>query len=231
MSDNSSDVAASSLTKQWFDRVEPSEVVVELGRLAALLREVSDLLHDSLPSTADVAELVTAAQPLLELARRLPVAPAMSLADLDGMLAGDALSFFDHSPLTGEASPVAPPVRMTREGDHVMGRVTFGRTFEGPPGHVHGGWVAAAFDEVMGMAQAVATDPGMTARLDVAYRRPTPLGVELVFDGWVDEVRGRKIRTKATLTAGDKLLAEASGLFISVDFQAMHAALGARPES
>ena len=85
--------------------------------------------------------------------------------------------------------------------------------------------MASGFDEVMGMAQALSSAPGMTGRLDVAYRRPTPLEVELVFDGWIDEVRGRKIHTKATLTAGDDLLAEATGLFLSVDFEAMRAAM------
>ena len=135
----------------------------------------------------------------------------------------EARTFNDCSPLTGETSPIAPPLRLRREGDLVVGVATFGRSFEGPPGHVHGGWIASGFDEVMGMAQALSSAPGMTARLDVGYRRPTPLGVELHFTGWVEEVRGRKIRTKATLHRDGELLADASGLFVSVDFEAMMA--------
>jgi acyl-CoA thioesterase FadM len=75
------------------------------------------------------------------------------------------------------------------------------------------------------MVQAMTGAPGMTGKLEVSYRRPTPLGVELVFDGWVEEVRGRKIFTRAVLTSDGTVLAEATGLFVSVDFDAMRASL------
>lgn len=223
MSEDSVSDEPQSRAVAWFDRVEPSPLVAEMGRLAQVLRDVSDALHGAEPTLDDIADLLPLAEALRARADRLPASTSV-FSPLDEPDA-DALTFFDHSPLTGEVSPVSPPLRLERVGDHVIGRVTFSRSFEGPPGHVHGGWVASGFDEVMGMAQALSSAPGMTGRLDVAYRRPTPLEVELVFDGWIDEVRGRKIHTKATLTAGDDLLAEATGLFLSVDFEAMRAAM------
>ena len=76
--------------------------------------------------------------------------------------------------------------------------------------------MAAAFDEVLGMVQSMTGNPGMTGRLTVNYRRPTPLHRDLIFRGRVDRVEGRKIFTTATLHDGETLCAESEGLFISV---------------
>ena len=53
----------------------------------------------------------------------------------------------------------------------------------------------------------------MTGRLEVSYRSPTPLHTPLRFEAWVENVAGRKITAKCTLHAGDRLCAEATGLF------------------
>ena len=39
--------------------------------------------------------------------------------------------------------------------------MTFGSAYEGPPGCVHGGFVAAAFDEVLGFVQSLGGQPGL----------------------------------------------------------------------
>jgi acyl-coenzyme A thioesterase PaaI-like protein len=215
--------ASSSRVLRWFERSETPIQVVRMGELATVLREVNDLLHAADPGADDLLELTRLAEALRDRARNLPVAPAQGFDPVEDD--PDAIGFNDRSPLTGEVNPIAPPLRMERAGDHVIGRAIFGRTYEGPPGHVHGGWVASGFDEVMGMVQAMTGAPGMTGKLEVSYRRPTPLGVELVFDGWVEEVRGRKIFTRAVLTSDGTVLAEATGLFVSVDFDAMRASL------
>jgi acyl-coenzyme A thioesterase PaaI-like protein len=100
----------------------------------------------------------------------------------------------------------------------MYGRVTFSSAYEGPPGCVHGGYVAAAFDEVLGSTQSLAGRPGMTANLSVDYRSPTPLHTELRFESWVTGVEGRKTYTHGTLHAGDRLCAEADGLFVAIPF-------------
>ena len=60
--------------------------------------------------------------------------------------------------------------------------------------------------------------PGMTARLTVNYRKPTPWGMPLRFEGRIERREGRKVFTTGTCYAGDLLTAEAEALFISVDF-------------
>jgi hypothetical protein len=124
--------------------------------------------------------------------------------------------FLDYSPVVGLANPIAPPLHPERGDDVVSARVVYGAAYEGPPGCVHGGHVAAGFDEVLGFAQTLTGKGGMTGRLEIWYRKPTPLHRELVYTGWVEEVDGRKIRTRGALHAGEVLTAEAEGLFISV---------------
>ena len=103
----------------------------------------------------------------------------------------------------------------------IAGRVRFGSAYEGPPSSVHGGYVAAAFDELLGASQSLGGRPGMTGRLTVNYRSPTPLNTELRFEGWVAKVEGRKTFTEGTVHVGDRLCAEAEGLFIAIDFAKM----------
>ena len=138
-----------------------------------------------------------------------------SLAEHQG-----AGSFLDFSPFVGSFNPLAPPISIAMgEGamaGTVIGTVTFGDAYEGPPGCVHGGFVAAGFDEVLGFAQSLSGQPGMTGRLTVSYRSPTPLHRPVRFEGRIDHVDGRKIHTVATLHHGETLCAEAQGLFISM---------------
>lgn len=187
-------------------------------RVGDALRRIVERLHGS---PAPAAELAAAADELELLADRLDAFPGGSLYEgfSEATLAGpDPAAFFDHSPMLGRANPLAPPIELWRDGDVLRGRATFGSAYEGPPGSVHGGYVAAAFDEVLGSTQSLAGRPGMTAHLGVDYRSPTPLRTELSFTGWVVGVEGRKTYTRGTLHAGDRLCAEAEGLFVAIDF-------------
>jgi acyl-coenzyme A thioesterase PaaI-like protein len=140
---------------------------------------------------------------------------------------GDVHAFLDDSPMIGRANPLAPPLRLqvdpSAEPPAVVGTACFGPQYEGPPGHVHGGYLAAAFDEVLGMAQSLRGKPGMTGTLTVRYRSPTPLHADLALRGWVERVDGRKIFTRGTIHVDGRLCAEADAVFISIDFVAMAA--------
>lgn len=144
---------------------------------------------------------------------------------------GDPFAFFDNSPIIGRANPLAPPVVLEPTGDTVVGRVRFGSAYEGPPGCVHGGYLAAAFDEVLGMVQSMTGNPGMTGTLTVRYRRPTPLHTDLVFEGRLDRVEGRKIFTTGNVKVGDEVSAEAEAVFISVDFAKIAQLFANRPQA
>jgi acyl-coenzyme A thioesterase PaaI-like protein len=129
-------------------------------------------------------------------------------------------SFIARSPVVGSVNALSVPLtmRVIQNGPEVIaeGRVTFTDPYEGPPGCVHGGFIACVFDEILGVAQSTSGNPGMTANLAIDYRSPTPLGKPLVFRGWCERIDGRKIFTRGTLHHGDTLCAEATGLFLSM---------------
>jgi acyl-coenzyme A thioesterase PaaI-like protein len=108
--------------------------------------------------------------------------------------------------------------------------VTFGSAYEGPPGSLHGGFVAATFDEVLGFVQSLGGNPGMTGTLTIRYRRPTPLHTELIIEGELVRIRGRKIFTEGRILADGVVTAEAEGLFISIDASKMEVLLKARQD-
>lgn len=184
-------------------------------RLSAAMREVIERL---VTTDAPEAELRAVADRLESYAEHLRGHPVRTRLEgfAESANAGEDRGFFDYSPLIGLANPLAPPIRLAEEDGTVVGQVRFGQAYEGPPGHVHGGFIAASFDEVLGYTQSLTGSPGMTGTLQVVYRAPTPLHVELRFEGRVDRVEGRKIFTTATLHADGRLCAEASGIFISL---------------
>jgi acyl-coenzyme A thioesterase PaaI-like protein len=193
----------------------------EQRRLAAELRAVVERL---VATQAPEDALRYAADSLQRLHAEFDVYPQGStyegFAEVANAGAAQA-ALFDHSPLIGLANPLAPPVTIRVEEDHIDAEVTFGAAYEGPPGCVHGGYVAAAFDEVLGAAQSLGGQPGMTGTLTVRYRSPTPLHTPLRFVAEVDRIEGRKTFTTGRCYAGDLLTAEAEGIFVSVGRERM----------
>jgi acyl-coenzyme A thioesterase PaaI-like protein len=212
-----------------FRDATPSDRRVELRRLADGMRGV---MHRLVQTSAPVEMIAAAADELDALAARFAEHPNASIYEgfAEAANSGDPFAFFDHSPMLGQANPLAPPVELWLDGDHMRGRACFGAAYEGPPGCVHGGYIAAAFDEVLGSTQSLAGSPGMTGRLTVHYRSPTPLHTELRFEGQLERVDGRKIYTRGSLWADDRLCAEAEGLFISIDFRKFAELKAAREE-
>src|SRR3546814_20552103 len=97
--------------------------------------------------------------------------------------------------MLGVANPIAPPITLRGIDERTMvGEATFGPAYEGPPGCVHGGFIAAAFDEVLGAVQSLGGQPGMTGTLTVRSRPPTPLHEQLRFTGPHERGEGRKIQ-------------------------------------
>jgi len=198
-------------------KISGQEAWEQKRRLARAMRLVIERL---VPSNAPEEELRRAAEALERYAEALKAHPRLKHFHgyAESANAGDVGAFFDQSPMIGLANPLAPPITIGRSGPlTAIASVTFGTAYEGPPGCVHGGFVAAAFDEVLGYVQSLGGNPGMTARLTVQYRSPTPLHTELLFEGELVRTEGRKIFCTGKVRANGVLTAEAEGLFISVD--------------
>jgi acyl-coenzyme A thioesterase PaaI-like protein len=120
-----------------------------------------------------------------------------------------------HNPVVGRANPLAPPMWVKALPDNsVVSEITMGVIHEGPAGALHGGWVASLLDQLLGAANTVAHQGGMTAELTIRYRRATPVGVPLTLRARTDSSDGRRIYASGEIVADGVVTAEAKGLFI-----------------
>ncbi|MFQ6394212.1 PaaI family thioesterase [Nocardia sp. KC 131] len=118
--------------------------------------------------------------------------------------------------LPGRGNITLPPFTIDHaDTDGVDARITFRTYHLGGNNAAHGGQVAIGFDDLLGMAAAVhAGAVTRTASLTVDYRSITPLNTELKVRAWAERQEGRKVFVRATLHNGERLCAEAHGLFI-----------------
>ena len=187
-------------------------------RLAEALRRLNEEIATS---TADPSLSEDAAEMVEQIVARFAAGPHEReyIAGREGsVVLPHERGFIANSPIAGEWSPVAPPIRMRMIDNGAVGEGVFGMAYEGPPRCVHGGVVAATYDEVLGFAQGVTGMAGMTGRLLVNYRSPTPLYEQLRFTAVIDRVEGRKIFVKAdcVVVGSGRLCSEAEGLFITM---------------
>jgi acyl-coenzyme A thioesterase PaaI-like protein len=97
--------------------------------------------------------------------------------------------------------------------------VTVPEQFQGYPGVVHGGVVAAMLDEVTGRVHMGGSPPRFmfTARLDVHYRKNVPIGEPLHIVGHAGKSKERTaIASGQIFGPNGELLAEAEALLVNV---------------
>lgn len=91
----------------------------------------------------------------------------------------------------------------------------FGLGAEGPPGHAHGGSMAAVLDEAMGLAVWLAHRAAVAAHIEVDFRNPLPLGTTARLETHPGEADDRKAAVTARLVAEDgTVFAESRGVFV-----------------
>ncbi len=78
--------------------------------------------------------------------------------------------------------------------------------YQGYPGVVHGGIIAAVLDEVSGRAVLIRgseEDLMATLKITIRYRRPTPTGTLLTAVGWVERMGGMGARVAGEIRLPD----------------------------
>lgn len=94
-------------------------------------------------------------------------------------------------------------------------RAWFGRETQGPPGHVHGGAMAAVLDEAMGGACWMNGHRTVAAKISVSFLEMLKLETETTVEAAIERTDGRKIYLRAKMLDGrGTTIAEADGLFI-----------------
>jgi acyl-coenzyme A thioesterase PaaI-like protein len=143
----------------------------------------------------------------------------------------------------GPANPQGLHLVFTTDTTHpeaitATAHINLTRVHEGPPGHIHGGIVAALLDEAMSKLNRPLNVLAMTRHMEIDYLRPVPLHQPLVLisrhlrrpakpDGTPD----RKLFHQAEIQHPDgTVLARAQGLFIVVDEKLLARAGLTQPE-
>lgn len=187
-------------------------------RIATHLRALNELLltHDVPLDTLQQME-ATLAGLVPRASSGQPVGGRLAWAALPADHGSYGMLSRETTPIAGHSNALSPPLHMwlDREKGEAHARITLGWAYEGPPKCVHGGWVAALFDEFLGCAQLLSGQTGATGHLSVRYKKPTPLNTELVLHARVVEVHGRKVVMEGTISANGVVTASCEGLFVS----------------
>ena len=110
---------------------------------------------------------------------------------------------------------------------HLYAKAWFGKKAMGPPGHVHGGAMAAALDEAMGAVCWMNDHKTVAANIGVKFIAMLPIDTETILQARIERVDGRKIFTRASLTnPAGQVVAEGEGLFIVLTEESLRALQG-----
>jgi len=118
----------------------------------------------------------------------------------------------------GPVNPIGMHVHFDRAADAegVVARVELAPVYQGWRGIAHGGIVMALLDEAMAHAAGYAGHRGVTASVNVRFRKPVPLETPIDVRGRVTWQRRRVLGVEATIfDANGDVLARAEGSFVS----------------
>jgi acyl-coenzyme A thioesterase PaaI-like protein len=168
-------------------------------------------------ASAEVLERLTADVDTISAA--LDAEPSASTLDAigDGSYVADASLHVDRIAFIGHSNPISPPIEIDLGDRGAVGRCTLDHLYQGAPGIVHGGVVAALADQMCGAALVAAGHSGLTTLLEVRYVKPTPIGKELVFEAWLERVEGAVYYLAGECKAEDVVISRVRAEFARVD--------------
>ena len=148
--------------------------------------------------------------------------PPCPTADLSGeadwvpfdapSLVGESLRF-----VSGEPDGNRFRVRYYRDKEQqLQARIWFGPETEGPPGHAHGGSMAAVLDEVLGLAAWAAGYSIVVGNLNVSFRNLLPLQKVVTVESRVISAEGRKVVVHGKIYCRKAVYAEGECLCITI---------------
>lgn len=199
----------------------------EAGALAeAISQDVAQLINHLRCSNAPDAVLLEATrhiqQALETLKPWLQQGEGWSTVSIAGQMSSlnwredDITSVMPYSPVSGKRNAIALPMKLWKVGDNeVLGEAVFSSTYAGPPNAVHGGIIAAVFDEILAMANVISGNAGFTGTLTIKYHDQTPLNTPVELWGINVRQEGRKQISRGEMRVNGKVTASAEGLFIT----------------
>jgi acyl-coenzyme A thioesterase PaaI-like protein len=188
---------------RWTFGVEPLD---QFNEFASAVRSLTGLVLALEAAHAALERLIaTLRSAEADLTRLVPGNPAPRIGV---NAASDGRVYLDHARDIGAFNPCFPMYEIRVDGDRATGTVSFPIAYEGPPGLVHGGFLAVFFDSIIQHHNCEVGVAGKTTSLTVTYRRPTPLLTELQFE--VERaVEDRRIVSTARLMADSVVVCDA----------------------
>ncbi len=97
----------------------------------------------------------------------------------------------------------------------VMVKFTPRQEHQGYPGFVHGGIITALMDEAIGRVVTSLDIWAVTAKLELKFRQPVPLGEQLTITGEMIRLRSRSFEARGELRLADGTIAvEGHGTYV-----------------
>lgn len=129
-----------------------------------------------------------------------------------------------HCYVCGKDNPIGLKVQFYQHGDQVVTHFTPGPEHQGYPDRMHGGIAGTLLDETIGRAGFVHGYWTFTAKFEVKYRKPIPLGQEITVLGEVTRDRGRMVEARGQILLADGTVAvEGSGLYVKLKAEELRA--------
>jgi hypothetical protein len=160
--------------ERWTFGEEPLD---ETRELAAVLRDLMGTALALEHTSPELRELVGVLRVAHE--RLLALAPSDFRPRIGDAPDPRQRVYLDHSRDVGDYNACFPVYEVHVRDDRAEGRVAFPVVFEGPPGVVHGGFLAVFFDCALQQLNCDMGVAGKTRSLSLRYRRPVPILTEL----------------------------------------------------
>ncbi|MGR8922030.1 MAG: PaaI family thioesterase [Gammaproteobacteria bacterium] len=107
---------------------------------------------------------------------------------------GDASGCF----VCGSDNPIGLKIRFELDGDHVRGSFTSRPEHAGFDGVTHGGIVFSVLDDAMANWFYLQGARGLTAKAEIRYRAPMPVGATATIDCELTRRKGRLVQLAAS---------------------------------
>ena len=118
----------------------------------------------------------------------------------------------------GKNNPIGLKLNFFEDNNTYKTTFTAGPEHQGYDGIVHGGLVSTLLDEIMARYIYAKGLTAVTAKLEVRFRNPTPIGQELQVSGWITgqkgnmyELAGKIMLSDGTVTAEGKAIVAVKG--------------------
>ena len=104
----------------------------------------------------------------------------------------------------GKKNPIGLKLDFFMQDGKCVARKVVPKEYQGYEGIVHGGILTTMMDEAMVKCLVMAGgEQAVTAKLEVRYRQPTPVGEELTVSGWEESRKHNFVRMKAAIALPD----------------------------